>query len=147
MWIIRIVKLIIACLPFAGMLLLVKKCNLSRANRGRQVAMPLVALIYSLVIMYLLIRLGGVSDPFHLESFFTWLTEKIPFLATLQEKILNVVRSYLTFLTNAAAVLFFLAVKGICLPIFSGIWGSHPRLMENTAGLFYEYDEDYQLSF
>ena len=97
--VIGIFKFIVACLPFAGMLLLVKKANLKKANRGRQVAMPVIALVYSIAVMVLLVWLGG--DPFHLEELFAKLVDLVPALEQYEKAIAQFVQKYLIFLTNA----------------------------------------------
>ena len=148
-----ILKTISACLPFICLLLLVRRCNLSRLIRGRQAAMPVVALVYSAVMIVLILRLG--SDPFHLEAMTEKLNEvllqklRIPeakqwvqALSSIVQAVLNFIRSYLTFFTNAVIVLIFFVLKCILLPVFRGIWGENRSLMEVTAGLFYEYDEE-----
>ena len=166
-------KFIVACIPFALILLLVKKVNLKKADRGRQALMPVLALLYSALIIVLLIWLG--SDPFDLETRINeaaaWVVRKVPSLVPSQMPVTEdeqlaallaeqesvarawllmfavTIKKYLIFITNAAFVLIFLVLKSICLPIFSKIWGSNPGLMEGTAGLCYEYDQEYQRWF
>lgn len=146
MWtIIGILKFIVAGLPFAGMLLLVRAVNLKKANRGRQFVLPGVALLYSLVFTYLLFRLGG--DPFGIQDKVALLLERIPALAGVAQAVMDFVSKYLLFITNALVVLVFLAVKAICLPIAGAIWKSRPGLMQSTSAWFYEYDEEYQCWF
>ena len=144
-----IVKFIVACLPFAVLLLATKKVNLKKVNRGRQVAMPVATLVYAIVVTVLLVWLGG--DPFHLEDTFASLGAKLStllqenvegaqnlsILENLEESVRAFVLKYLPFLTNAAIVLVFMVIKGILLPIFSSIWGKNPGLMEATSGFFY----------
>ena len=143
--IIGILKFIVAGLPFAGMLLLVRAVNLKKANRGRQFVLPGVALLYSLVFTYLLFRLGG--DPFGIQDKVALLLERIPALAGVAQAVMNFVSKYLLFITNALVVLVFLAVKAVCLPIAGAIWKSRPGLMQATSAWFYEYDEEYQCWF
>lgn len=154
-----IVKFIVACIPFAVMLLAVKKINLKKINRGRQAAMPVVGLIYCIVVTVLLVWLGG--DPFHLEELLSGLAAKLSaflqehfeqldgqaILVNLEESVREFVAKYLAFLTNAAIVLVFGVIKGILLPIFSSVWGKNPGLMESTSGFFYEYHMEYQYWF
>lgn len=142
---IGIFKFIVAGLPFAGLLLLVRGVNLKKANRGRQFVLPGVALVYSLVFTYLLFRLGG--DPFGIQDKVALLLEKIPALAGVAQAVMNFVSKYLLFITNALVVLVFLVVKAICLPIAGAIWKSRPGLMQSTSAWFYEYDEEYQRWF
>lgn len=143
--IIGILKFIVAGLPFAGMLLLVRAVNLKKANRGRQFVLPGVALLYSLVFTYLLFRLGG--DPFGIQDKVALLLERIPALAGVAQAVMDFVSKYLLFITNALVVLVFLAVKAVCLPIAGAIWKSRPGLMQATSAWFYEYDEEYQCWF
>lgn len=142
---IGIFKFIVAGLPFAGLLLLVRAVNLKKANRGRQFALPGVALLYSLVFTYLLFRLGG--DPFGIQDKVALLLERIPALAGVAQAVMDFVSKYLLFITNALVVLVFLVVKAICLPIAGAIWKSRPGLMQATSTWFYEYDEEYQRWF
>ncbi|MBR1780930.1 MAG: hypothetical protein IJ751_05965, partial [Oscillospiraceae bacterium] len=51
--VIALIKILIACVPFALLLLAVGKINLKKLNRGRQFAMPLVVLGYFLVLLLL----------------------------------------------------------------------------------------------
>ena len=73
---IGILKFIVACHPFAAMLLLVRAVNLKKANRGRQFVLPGVALVYCLVFTVVLFRMG--DDPFGLLDKAVWVLERVP---------------------------------------------------------------------
>lgn len=142
---IGILKFIVACLPFAAMLLLVRAVNLKKANRGRQFVLPGVALVYCLVFTVVLFRMG--DDPFGLLDKAVWVLERVPALAAVAQAVVNFLSKYLLFITNALIVLAFLILKAICLPIAGKLWGSRAGLMQATSAWFYEYDEEYQRWF
>lgn len=146
MWtLIGIFKLIVACLPFVALLLAVRGVNLKKADRGRQFALPWVALVYSLVFTFLIYRLGG--DPFGIQDKVALVLDKIPALAGIAQPVMNFVDQYLMLFTNTLTILAFLVVKAICLPIANALWKRKPGLMQSTSGWFYEYDQEYQRWF
>lgn len=172
--VLNLIKLIAACIPVAALLFLLNKCNLKRVNRGRQFLMPVIAAVYCLVVFLaacwlnhkVKITIQNVDIGFvnfwtntGLEERAQMLLERLNLAsdgslslggltlpAELVQSIVNFVLKYLLFLINLAVVLVFLVVKGISLPILSGIWSKH-SVMDSTSAAFYEYDEENRFWF
>ena len=126
----NIIKSLIAIAPFVICCLLIKKINLTPSNRGRQFAMPIIALIYCIVAAFYVDKIN-----IWILDLMAYLTQYIPFLGNFDWSYL------LMYLSNFAIALAFAAVKSVLMPVLNGIW-SRRAVMENTSGLFYEYNED-----
>lgn len=123
-------KTILGVLPFLVLWFASAKMNLNKADRSRQFLMPIIALIYCIICVVLLDTINN-----WLFQLYQWLGQYLPFLQNVSWQ------SYATFLFNAALVAGFLVVKGISLPIISGIWKSN-GIAEVTSGFCYEREED-----
>lgn len=126
-----LLKHLLTTLPFVGLLILINKVNLKAEQRARQVAMPIVALIYCIVMMFALEKFNAM-----LLSLIQSLTQYIPFLAQVNWTM------WLMLLSNLIMLLIFFILKLILLPFLSRVWGGSKTLMEHTAGNFYAYDKD-----
>lgn len=126
-----VLKHIVATLPFVVLLVLINKANLKPIHRARQFMMPILALVYCVVMMFMLEKFNA-----QILLWIQQLTQYIPFLGRLNWNV------WLVFISNALMLLIFLAIKSVLLPIFSKIWGGSKDLMESTSGLFYMYDKD-----
>lgn len=127
------IKVLSCILPIVALFLANGKLNLSKLNRARQFAMPVIALIYGIV---MLILFGKVETFIHaLHKLFMKLGEFLPFLQNIAWD------SIAIYVLNCVFLAGFIAVKGILLPILSKLWASSQTLTEKTSGLFYEYDE------
>jgi len=124
------IKTVLGILPFVLLVLASFKTNLNKANRSRQFLMPVVALAYCIAAVVLLDWINGL-----LVWVFDWLCGFIPLLREVSWQ------SIATYVMNALLVVGFLAIKGIVLPILSGIWKSD-KIASVTSGWFYDYEED-----
>ena len=125
-----LIQTVLGVLPFVAMCLAVSKTNLNKANRSRQFLMPFIALAYCIVAVIFLDTINTF-----IFDLFNWLRKYIPFLRNVAWQ------SIVTFVMNTALVVVFNLLKGVCLPILSGIWKSN-KISEWTSGLFYDREED-----
>lgn len=124
------IKTVLGVLPFLVLCFASAKTNLNKANRSRQFLMPIIALVYCILGVVLLDTINN-----WIFKLFNWLGQYLTFLQNVSWQ------SIATFVLNAVLVLGFLVIKGITLPIISGIWKSN-KVSESTSGLFYEREED-----
>ncbi len=126
----RLLKSVLWTLPFIIIFFLNSKVKLNKADRARQAAIPVVAVLYSVITVFYLdklniVLLGGII----------WLTEYLPFLKGVEWG------AGLAYLVNALILLLFMLLKLILLPIFKGLWKKFEKLTEFTSGWFYEKDQ------
>lgn len=124
------IKTVLGVLPFLVLCFASAKTNLNKANRSRQFLMPIIAFFYCVLGLVLLDAINN-----WIFKLFNWLGQYLTFLQNISWQ------SIATFVLNAVLVLGFLVIKGITLPIISGIWKSN-KISESTSGLFYEREED-----
>ena len=124
------IKTILGVLPFLVLCFASAKTNLNKANRSRQFLMPIIALVYCVLGVIFLDTINNL-----IFKLFNWLGQYLTFLQNVSWQ------SIATFVLNAVLVLGFIAIKGLALPIISGIWKSN-KVAESTSGLFYEREED-----
>ena len=124
------IKTVLGVLPFLVLCFASAKTNLNKTNRSRQFLMPIIALVYCILGVVLLDTINN-----WIFKLFNWLGQYLTFLQNVSWQ------SIATFVLNAVLVLGFLVIKGIALPIISGIWKSN-KVSESTSGLFYEREED-----
>lgn len=125
----RCLKLIVAIAPFVLLSLLISRANLSKANRSRQVAMPLIALAYCIVALL------------YLDPLWEAIRRGLTFVGRYLPIVYRFNWSYwMMFLANIALMAGFALLKTICLPLMSAL-GSRFKPMMEAAGMFYEYEE------
>ncbi len=136
------VKLIICFLPFALFIFFNGKANVKKEVRYKQFAMPLIAVIYSVVLITLLDWLVGLCET--LFSLIADLFENIGlegvgrFLDNLYDS-LGVFLSIIIF--NCLALLLYVFLKRIITLILGKINVSEGTFIGSVVGLFYYYDE------
>ncbi len=114
-------RLIFVALTIIGLCLLQRLINCKRQNRGRQVLMPVAAVIYDVIgIIFLLIH---YTDLHKLNQFFSTLAG------------CDIV------ISNILLLGAYLIIKIICLGVFSNLFRDKERL-QRFSGSFYEYDEE-----
>ncbi len=128
---IEVLKWIIWAVPFVLLCFAVKKTNLNKAERGKQFIIPIVAVIYCIVAIYFLEKINAL-----LTSGIQFLAKFIPMLRDFN------ISKYMIYISNIAILFVFMLIKNVLLPIVKGIWGKSHWLMEHTAGICYEYEED-----
>ena len=63
---IRMLQFLAQAIPFILLCLAARKANLNKIDRGRQVLMPFIALLYCTIVAVILTQLwGGYQDSFH----------------------------------------------------------------------------------
>ncbi len=127
---VRLIKTILGISPFLILCLANSKINLNKTNRSRQFLMPIIALIYCIIGVVFFDFINNL-----IFRLFNWIGQYIPYLKTISWQ------SVMVYVFNVALVLGFIIVKGIALPIISGIWKSD-KIAEVTSGWFYEREED-----
>ena len=151
-FLITLLKLAVALLPFVLFCLLNAKANLKKQLRSRQFAMPVLALVYCFVIVLLTDQINE-----WLLAFLDWLPRGVASLAGqgwlpgqmsaslyqfagwLRQTLSTLnLPFWVFFLANAAILLVYLLFKLICLLFMRGI-RNKGGLHEKVAGLFYEY--------
>ena len=126
----HLIKTVLGVIPFVILCFASAKTNLNKANRSRQFLMPIIALIYCVLGVLLLDTINDLVF-----KLFKWLGQYLKFLQHISWE------SIAIYVMNAILVLGFIFIKGIVLPIISGIWKSN-KVSESTSGLFYEREED-----
>jgi hypothetical protein len=113
---------LLATAPFVALLLSAFKVNLTKTKRSRQFALPLVAVVYCIVIVFL-------AD---------MVVERLAYIPFIEGLGLT---KWLNHIFNTVAVMGFLIVKGIMLPIVNVVWAKPRMLFNKTSGKFYEFNE------
>ncbi|WP_303168854.1 hypothetical protein [[Ruminococcus] lactaris] len=129
MMFIRMLQFLAQAIPFILLCLAARKANLNKIDRGRQVLMPFIALLYCTIVAVILTQFHSL-----LIKIMGWISGFLPFLS-------NAGISQYMNLFNILIVVIFLVLKGIFLPVLNKTWKSK-NLMQLTSGNFYEYEED-----
>ena len=154
--ILNIAKMLLAILPFLIICFAGRKVNLPKAERSKQILMPVIAFVFVFVSMMLinpvnnwLIKLiknlpkwiAGLAE-------FSWMPETIgafftqtgSFIGSLLGK-LNL-NFWIFFISNIVLVLLYLAVKKICIKVMTKAIKTDGSLHSKISGNFYEYFQE-----
>ena len=135
-------EFIISFLPFVLFAFLNSKINVKKENRNRQYAMPVVALLYSVVLFIFLDKLARFCTDAFLKI--ANLFEKIN-LSVIGEFIRSLYLSWGIFLMlvlfNTAALLLFISIKRILTLVFGKISLRRNSFVGQLVEVFYMYDE------
>ena len=136
------IELAVSFLPFILFAFLNSKANVKKENRNRQYAMPVIAVVYSAVLLIFLKQLAALC------------TEKFLQLADLFDKInVSVIADFIRnlytswgiylelVLFNTAALLLYVIVKRILTAIMGKIKVHRNTFIGSVVELFYSYDE------
>lgn len=136
------IELVVSFLPFILFAFLNSKANVKKEKRNRQYAMPVIAVVYSAVLLIFLKQLAALC------------TEKFLQLADLFDKInisvvADIIRNLYTswgvylelVLFNTAALLLYVIVKRILTAILGKIKVHRNTFIGSVVELFYSYDE------
>ncbi len=151
--IIDLAKMILALLPFIALCLASKKVNLAKPERSRQVLMPLVAVIYVVVAMFLLNSLNewllrlinNIPKWISVLGQFSWMPEGIASaIAGFGDKVKELIDSlnlsfWLFFISNTVMITAYLIIKKIALGIVSKIAKPDSAIHTKISGIFYSY--------
>lgn len=136
------VKFAVSFLPFVLFAFLNNKANVKKENRHRQYLMPVVAVIYSIVLLIFLDRISDFIAGLFLKlvDLFNWLQ-----LPAVGDFILDLYTSWgvylLLILFNTAALLLYVIVKRFLTLILGKIKVRQNTWIGAVVGLFYTYDE------
>lgn len=140
---ITLLKSIAAYSPLMLLLWLNSRANLKRRERSSQFPLPLFALLYSVVMMFLADALGKKLTALLL-GIPTFL-EKLPLLSALApaaERMLDAIRIELLlfYALNAALLVLHILLKSLCLPLLRKLCDSMGEFADEVRGTCYEQD-------
>ena len=136
------IQLAISFLPFILFAFLNSKANVKKEVRNRQYAMPVVAVVYSVVLLIFLDQLST-----KLTSWFLMLADLLDTikLSVVADFIRNLYTSWGIYLVlvlfNTAALLAYVILKRILTAIMSKIKVKRDTFIGSVVELFYSYDE------
>lgn len=137
------IELIISFLPFVLFAFFNSKANVKKENRNRQYPMPVVAVLYSVVLLIFLNKLSELFVNLFLKL--ADLFEKIN-LTAVAEFIRNLYTRWGIYLTlilfNTAALLLYVIIKRIIAAIFGRRKVKRNNYVGSIVELFYTYDEE-----
>ncbi|MEE1238941.1 MAG: hypothetical protein UHO61_03345 [Acutalibacteraceae bacterium] len=137
------VELIVSFLPFILFAFFNSKANVKKENRNRQYAMPVVAVLYSVVLLIFLKKLSELFVNLFLKL--ADLFEKIN-LTAVAEFIRNLYTSWGIYLTlvlfNTAALLIYVIIKRVITAILGRTKVKRNTSIGSIVELFYTYDEE-----
>lgn len=109
-----------------------RRQNLEREQRAYQIAMPLLALLYALVLNVFLDDISTL-----VLRFLQWLAS----LASFLEFLTSAASGFFMILMNVLLMIGFILIKKLCMPLLVKLWTKYVPLFQNTSGLFYEWEE------
>lgn len=110
-----------------------RRQNLEREQRAYQIAMPLLALLYALVLNVFLDDISTL-----VLRFLQWLASLVSFL----EFLTSAASGFFMILMNVLLMIGFILIKKLCMPLLVKLWTKYVPLFQNTSGLFYEWEEE-----
>ena len=135
-------ELVVSFLPFILFAFLNSKANVKKVNRNRQYAMPVIAVVYSVVLLVFLNKATALCMEKFLEcaDFF----EKLE-LTSIADYIRDIHATWGIYLElvlfNTAALLLYVIVKRILTAILGKMAIRRNTLIGSVVELFYSYDE------
>lgn len=110
-----------------------RRQNLEREQRAYQIAMPLLALLYALVLNVFLDDISTL-----VLRFLQWLAS----LASFLEFLTSAASGFFMILMNVLLMIGFILIKKLCMALLVKLWTKYVPLFQNTSGLFYEWEEE-----
>lgn len=136
------IELAVSFLPFILFAFLNSKANVKKENRNRQYAMPVIAVVYSTVLLIFLNQLSKLCTDLFLKL--ADLFDKIN-VSVIADFIRNLYTSWGIYLElvlfNTAALLLYVIVKRILTVILGKIKVHRSTFIGSVVELFYSYDE------
>lgn len=137
------VELVVSFLPFILLAFLNSKANVKKENRNRQYAMPVVAVLYSVILLIFSKQLSELFVNLFLKL--ADMFEKIN-LTAVAEFIRNLYTSWGIYLTlvlfNTAALLLYIIIKRVITAILGRAKVKRNTSIGSIVELFYTYDEE-----
>ena len=151
--ILDIVKAIVAILPFAALCFSSKKVNLPKPRRSKQFFMPIIAIIYVIIAMFLansindwLIKLvENIPKWISALGGFSWMPEKIAAICVQLGSILRTfikslnLNYWMFFVSNVVIILAYMTVKRTSIALIDRFVKTDGELHNRIAETFYEY--------
>lgn len=136
------IQLVVSFLPFVVFAFLNSKANMKKKIRNQQYLMPIIAVIYSIVLLIFLSKLSSLLTTLFLKL--ADLLESIHLIA-IGEFIRDIYSSWGIYLAsllfNTVALILFVVIKRILTMCFSKIKVKRSSLVGSAVELFYFYDE------
>ena len=136
------IKLAISFLPFILFAFFNAKANVKKENRHRQYPMPVIAVVYSAVLLIFLSKISAKLVELFLKLVDVFERIKLPAVG---EFILNIYETWGIYLSlvlfNTAALLAYIIIKRLLTAIFSKIKVRRDTFIGSVVELFYSYDE------
>lgn len=137
------VELIISFLPFILFAFFNAKANVKKENRNRQYLMPVVAVVYSAVLLIFLSKLSNLFMKLFLGLATLFDTIRLTFIGSFIRDLYNSWGVYLTLVVfNTAALLFYVIIKRIITAILGKIKVKRFTFVGSVVELFYSFDEE-----
>ena len=136
------IELIVSFLPFILFAYLNGKANIKKENRNRQFAMPVRAVVYSIVLLIFLDKLSALCTDLFLMLADLFDKIEISFVANFIRDLYTSWGMYLVLvLFNTAALLLYVIVKRIITAILGKFEVHRNTFIGSVVELFYSYDE------
>ena len=137
-----LIELAISFLPFILFALLNGKANIKKEDRNRQYLMPVIAVVYSIVLLIFLSQISALCTELFLKLAELFDKIKISFIAKFIRNLYTSWGIYLELvLFNTAALLLYIIVKRILTAILAKIKVHRNTFIGSVVELFYSYDE------
>lgn len=137
-----LIELAVSFLPFVLFACLNGKANVKKENRNRQYLMPVIAVIYSIVLLIFLDQLSGYCTDLFLKLADLFDRFELYMVSTF---ILDIYESWGIYLQlvlfNTAALLLYIILKRILTLIFGKIKVKPDSTLGTVIEIFYNYDE------
>ncbi len=136
------IELIISFLPFVLFVLLNSKANMKKEIRYKQYLMPVVAVVYSIVLLIFLNKFSALITDLFLKLASLFERIKLTVVADAIRDIHSSWGIYLSVLLfNTAAMLLFIILKRTLTLSLSGLNVDPGSFIGKVVGIFYDYDE------
>jgi hypothetical protein len=136
---------LLQALPAVLALLAIARVNVRREVRAAQIFMPLIAVVYAVVVLYVFTRFTTQLDDAvnQLAGQFVELWSRLPFVTDTQQVLPT---RYLDprvalFLAGTVALVVFAGLKGALIPLFLRLFQGDKRWGQRLTERIYEYDE------
>ncbi|MBQ9974317.1 MAG: hypothetical protein IJP02_05090 [Oscillospiraceae bacterium] len=137
-----VITLVLCMLPFVLFVLLNQKANTKREVRCKQYAMPILAAVYSAVLLFFMQRLSSVLADLFLRAADLCQKLQLTPLASVIRSIYATWGIYLELvLFNTASLLAYIVVKRVLTAIFARMRIKPEGLAGSLVGVFYSHDE------
>ena len=154
---IMLFKLVIVSLPIILLCLLSRRVNLSRSERCKQMPMPVITMVYSIVAMVLLNKINELLLEFFDKipgwirslSDISWMPETVgDWFIKLSDWLRSLLEGltlgfWVFFITNALILVVYLILKRISINIMKRVVKPEDQVFSRTISVFYEYDEEH----